>query len=105
MKKFLILFISLIFMMVLTSCSSSNSDPCLCVTCGKDIEVGDYLMEGYKIIKVCERTSEDMYSYELVDEDTNVVYLFTYFHHGDARSTSMCPIYNRDGSLRKYGGK
>lgn len=103
MKKFLILFISLIFTMVLTSCSCN--DPCLCVSCGGDIEVGDYLMEGYKVIKVCESTSEDMYSYELVDEDTNVVYLFTYFHHGEERSTSMCPIYNRDGSLRKYGGK
>lgn len=105
MKRLFILFVSLIFVITLTSCECNNSKPCLCACCGKDLEVGDYLVEGYKVIKVCESTSEDMCSYELVDEDTNVVYLFTYFYHGDARSTSMTPIYNSDGSLRKYEGK
>ena len=105
MKKLLSILLLIIMVITLVSCSCGGDKPCLCVSCGKDIEVGDYLMEGYKVVKVCESTSEDLYAYEIVHEQTNVLYLFTYFHHGDTRSTSMTALYNRDGSLRKYGGK
>ena len=103
MKKFILLMLVLILTtLCFTSC---DDEPGLCEDCCEELAEGDYLFGNFQIIKVYTNTIDDMVAYEVVDNTTNVVYLYTFYDHGERAGATMTPLYNRDGSLRKYGGK
>lgn len=103
MKKLLALLILILSIFTFCSCDDNQNE--MCPSCGNGLEVGDEIFEGFEVIKVNSVTTNGMYSYEIVDTKTNVVYLFTHYKHGDSHATTMTVLYKRDGSVRKHGGK
>ena len=103
MRKLLLVLLVLICMVcATTSCANVQDTPTLSYGY---LSVGDMLFEDFEVIKVNERTVPSLYSYEVVDKNSNVVYLYTYWSNGNATTCTMTPLYNADGSIRTYGGK
>lgn len=77
-----------------------------------DLQVGDPMFEGFEVVKVnkpWEVSSIKYYSYEVVDLNSGVVYLYTiWFRYTSSgyggQMCSMTPLYNPDGTLRMYTG-
>jgi hypothetical protein len=103
MRKLLLM---LLFLMCIvcatTSCTNADDTPTLSYGY---LSEGDMLFEDFEVIKVNERTVSSLYSYEVVDKNSNVVYLYTYWSNGNATTCTMTPLYNPDGTVRIYGGK
>lgn len=79
-----------------------------------DLKVGDPMFEGFEVVKVnkpWEVLNGKYYSYEVVDLNSGVVYLYTFRQLRNTTTTgyvgsmcSMTPLYNPDGTLRMYTG-
>lgn len=93
-----------IFTLVACGCASADGEQKGNLQYG-NLEVGDMLFEDFKVIKVNERTTISLYSYEVVDTNSKVVYLYSYWSNGNATTCTMTPLYNSDGTVRTYGGK
>lgn len=112
MKKFNSIYIALITLLLilislsLVACENASA-------CGEEngdlrygnLEVGDMLFEDFKVIKINDITTNYLYSYEVVDMNSKVVYLYSYWSNGNATTCTMTPLYNANGTVRNYGGK
>lgn len=112
MKKFNSIYIALItllFILIslsLVACGNASID-------GEEkgdlkygnLEVGDMLFEDFKVIKINDMTTKYLYSYEVVDINSKVIYLYSYWSNGNGTTCTMTPLYNANGTVRKYGGK
>ena len=69
-----------------------------------NLELGDMLFENFKVIKINDITTQYLHSYEVVDLNSGVVYLYSYWSNGNGTTCTMTPLYNSDGTIRTHGG-
>lgn len=69
-----------------------------------NLELGDMLFEDFKVIKINDITTQYLHSYEVVDLNSGVVYLYSYWSNGNGTTCTMTPLYNSDGTIRTHGG-
>lgn len=109
MKRISILFIfvAILTCFILTGCASTDdtSEYKEAQLLYGNMEVGDMLFENFEVIKVNTKTTRNLYSYEVVDLNSGVIYLYSYWSNGNGTTCTMTPLYNSDGSVRIYGGK